>query len=182
MPLDLAPPHPDQGIVDAQEKRRADSLWYRFFIVLAASLNSLSRSLTLAQADIDTDTAAIAALQAGKENANAHILKDNVSVALSVGYPNTPYSAGTFTSGTFTPSVANGRMQYATNNGAHTLAPPAVGEEVIVEYTNGASAGAITTSGFTKVTGSGDTTSGHKFLYRATRHQTYSQLLIEALQ
>jgi hypothetical protein len=50
-----------------------------------------------------------------------------------------------------------------TNNGAHTLAPGANTGSIILDITNGASAGAITTSGWTKVVGAFDTVNAHKF-------------------
>ncbi len=100
-----------------------------------------------------------------------------------VGIAGTPYSAGTFTSGTYTPVYSNGNFQYATNNGAHTLAPPAAVCTIVIEYVNGASAGTITTSGFTKVTGDSlTTTNGSKFFLYITKHQTYSSLNVQALQ
>lgn len=101
---------------------------------------------------------------------------------LSVGYATTPFSAGTKSSGTFTPSEASGAFQYATNGGAHTLAPPSNNTNLVIEYTNNGSAGTITTSGFTKVDGSFDTTNAHKFLAYITKHQNSSYLNIVALQ
>lgn len=92
------------------------------------------------------------------------------------------YNAGTFTSGTYTPSRNNGKYQHATNNGAHTLAPPTSIGTIYVEYTNGASAGTVTTSGFTHVDGSFTTTNTHKFLCKATKTNSYSHLDIIALQ
>lgn len=100
---------------------------------------------------------------------SSHVLFDNTSVNLTVGYTTTTYSNGTVSSGTLTPNPANGAMQKYTNNGAHTLAPPSTGTgdatTITLEITNGASAGATTTSGFTKVRGDGlDTTNAHKFV------------------
>lgn len=95
--------------------------------------------------------------------------------------------AGTKSSGTFTPDVnANGNFRYYTNGGAHTLAPPSgtPGDscELLILITNNSSAGAITTSGFTKVTGSFTTTDGHKFLCEITVVASNSHLRITALQ
>lgn len=79
---------------------------------------------------------------------------------------------GTKTTGTYTPTPASGGpFKTATNNGAHILAPFSPSNDLAsvidVFYTNGASAGAITTTGFTKVTGdSFDTTNGNKFWCR----------------
>ncbi len=105
------------------------------------------------------------------------------TLGAGVGIAGTPYNAGTFSTGTYTPVYSNGNFQYATNNGAHTLAPPAAACTIVIEYVNGASAGTITTSGFTKVTGDSlTTTNGSKFFLYITKHQTYSSLNVQALQ
>jgi hypothetical protein len=99
------------------------------------------------------------------------------------GFNTTPYSAGSKSTGTFTPDPANSNFQYATNDGAHTLAPPSNACTLVLEYTNGASAGAVTTSGFTDVDGATlTTTNGHKFFLYITKHQNYSSLFVKALQ
>jgi hypothetical protein len=99
---------------------------------------------------------------------SANVLFSNTSTNLTVGYSATQYSLGTISSGTVTPAFANGNEQKYTNNGAHTLAPATLtagrATSITVEITNGASAGAITTSGFTKKMGDAfTTTNGHKF-------------------
>lgn len=111
----------------------------------------------------------------------------NVSANLTVGYTATGFSAGTKSSGTFTPDPANGSLQYATNGGAHTLAPPSTGSgdavSMVIQYTNNGSAGTITTSGFTKVTGSGlTTTNGDDFMFYITVLNSFSHLNVVALQ
>jgi hypothetical protein len=76
----------------------------------------------------------------------------------------TSKSLGTQSSGTLTLDVADRLLQHYTNGGAHTLAPGTKTGSIVVDITNNASAGAITTSGFTKVTGDAfDTTNGSKF-------------------
>lgn len=69
------------------------------------------------------------------------------------GFTFTSLDQGTKSSGTFTPVMLTGQVQHFTNNGAHTLAPPTGHGSMILDQTNGASAGTITRSGFTKVTG-----------------------------
>ena len=114
---------------------------------------------------------------------DADTLKADTADVLTVGFAATPHSAGTKSSGTYTPDEANGNFQYATNNGAHTLAPPTNDCNLVIQYTNGASAGAITTSGFTKVTGdSFDTTNGNDFLAYITKINGFSHLNVVALQ
>lgn len=95
----------------------------------------------------------------------------------------TSNSLGTISSGTVTPSPGTRPLQHYTNGGAHTLAPSANKGWVIVEVTNNVSAGAITTSGFTKVTGDAfTTTNGNKFILTIIISQTYSLLQVQALQ
>lgn len=114
------------------------------------------------------------------------ILRSDVSSNLTKGFTSTTYDNGTKSSGTFTPDPANGAHQKATFNGALTLAPPSTGTgdatTVTLTVTNGASAGAITTSGFTKKDGSFDTTSGNKFKCFMTVDSVASYLNIVAMQ
>ena len=75
----------------------------------------------------------------------------------------TPTAASTVTLSQST----GGDSQSLTNNAAFTLAPPSIPSghrgQGCLDGTNGASAGVITTTGWTKVTGTPDTVSGHKF-------------------
>lgn len=110
-------------------------------------------------------------------------LTEVVSGNLVAGYSSTAYDAGTKGSGTFTPDPLDGNLQYAVNGGAHTLAPPASDCSLVIQYTNNASAGVITQSGFTKGTGAApDTTDGHKFIAYITQINNYSHLHWQALQ
>lgn len=86
--------------------------------------------------------------------------------SLTTGFAMTAVNDGTKSSGTYTPTPSGGNLRRAVNGGAHTLAAPtATGDyTMVVKYTNNGSAGAITMSGFTKVTGDAfTTTNGHKF-------------------
>jgi hypothetical protein len=98
------------------------------------------------------------------------------------GFSATSFNAGTKSSGTYTPAASDGNVQHATNGGAHTLAPPSTVCSILVEYLNNGSAGAITTSGFTKVVGSFTTTDTNKFHCWITKGNAYSSLIIQALQ
>lgn len=116
---------------------------------------------------------------------NANLLAKDVTDTISVGYKITPYDFGTKSSGTFTPDAANGNYQFGGNNGAHTLAAPAADSAVDLLYTNGASAGAITFSGFTVGSNVGSaltTTSGHKFIISIRRINSVATYSIYALQ
>lgn len=136
------------------------------------------------------DEAALKALinaEAGTDFAayDADALLADTGDTLTAGYLSDSYSGGTVSSGTYTPAPATGQenFQHYTNGGAHTLAPPASVCAVVVEILNNASAGAITTSGFTKVTGdSFTTTDTHKFLAHITKTNSYSHLHVTALQ
>jgi hypothetical protein len=114
---------------------------------------------------------------------NADALFADAPDNLTAGYSTTVYDAGTKTSGTFTPDQDNGNIQKAVNNGAHTLAPTTDDCAVIIQYTNAASAGTITTSGFTKVDGDIiSTTDGDDFFFYLTKANGFSLLTVKALQ
>lgn len=110
-------------------------------------------------------------------------LRSDSTADLTAGYTSTAEDAGTKSSGTFTPDPTVGNIQRAINNGAHTLAPPSADCTMIIQYTNGASAGAITTSSFTLVDGDVlTTTNGHDFFFYITIVNGFSRLTVVALQ
>ena len=114
---------------------------------------------------------------------NADALFADAPDNLTAGFSTTVYDAGTKTSGTFTPDQDNGNIQKAVNNGAHTLAPTTDDCAVIIQYTNAASAGTITTSGFTLVDGDDiSTTDGDDFFFYLTKANGFSLLTVKALQ
>lgn len=132
-----------------------------------------------------TDTLTNKDLSAATNNIGVSAIRTSGTLPSAIGANITPYTGiGTIASGTVTPAPqTHGPMPNYTNNGAHTLAPPANPCSMIVEITNAASAGAITTSGYTKVTGDAfTTTNGHKFLCTIVKSQTYSLLNVVALQ
>ena len=97
----------------------------------------------------------------------------------------TAANLGTQSSGTLTIDCGRAPLQYVTDNGAFTLAAPANDGSCLVLVTNGASAGAITFSGFSVGSNTGDaltTTNTNKFTidvwringtagYRVAAHQ-----------
>lgn len=114
---------------------------------------------------------------------DADTVKSNTTATLTAGYAATPVDDGTKSSGTYTPAETTGSMRYIVNGGAFTLAPPTNNTTLIVQITNNASAGAITTSGFTKVTGTAPgTTNGDDFLAYITKINGFSHLHWQALQ
>jgi len=73
-------------------------------------------------------------------------------------------------------------LQYAVNGGAHALAPPTNNCIFVIQYTNNASAGAITTSGFTLVDGDAfSTTNGNDFFAFITKLNGCSHLTVKSL-
>jgi hypothetical protein len=95
----------------------------------------------------------------------------------------TPKSLGTITSGTVTPDPGDRPIQYYNNNGAHVLAPSTNKGSFLLEITNSTAAGAITSTGWTKVDGDPfDTTNTNKFLCSCVVSQSGSLLLVQALQ
>ena len=114
---------------------------------------------------------------------NADTLFADVADNLTKGFSTTVHDAGTKSSGTYTPDQDNGNIQKAVNGGAHTLAPTTDNCAVIIQYTNNASAGTITTSGFTLVDGDDlTTTNGHDFFFYLTKANGFSLLTVKALQ
>lgn len=116
--------------------------------------------------------------------AASSIVKANATNTISKGYTITPNNGGTISSGTFTPDPTQGNYQFYTNNGAHTLAAPSSDCAIDILITNGASAGAITFSGFTVGT-TGDvltTTNTNKFIISIRRINLISTYIIKALQ
>jgi hypothetical protein len=104
------------------------------------------------------------------------VLKAGGGQQLSGGFNQADFNAGTKSSGTFTPDPANGNFQRYTNGGAHTLAPPSSICTMILEVTN-SSAGAITTSGFSIVSGDAYSSSGtKKHLFYITKTNSFSHL------
>ena len=114
---------------------------------------------------------------------DADTLKADTDDTLTAGFGATADADGTQSSGTYTPAYAGGNFKTATNGGAHTLAPQSGDGQIIVQYTNDGSAGAITTSGFDIVTGDDfTTTNGDDFMCYLTVVGTFQHLHITALQ
>lgn len=122
---------------------------------------------------------------------DADTLKADTADQLTAGYTEALDDDGTQSSGTYTPDADTGNTKAIVNGGAFTLAPPsaASGEAIHMTLlvTNNASAGAITTSGFTLVNGDSFTTAnGDDFLCSITVIKkggtTFSELIVRALQ
>ena len=115
--------------------------------------------------------------------ANQFVGRSNAgNVGGKSGMYGTVFDAGTKSSGTYTPDPESGNLQKAVNGGAHTLAPPAFDTTMVIQYTNNASAGAVTTSGFTKVDGTFTTTNGDDFMCYIAVINGFKHLNIVAMQ
>ena len=95
------------------------------------------------------------ALTTGVEVADADILKSDTAANLTAGYTTDLNAIGNSGTGTQTVSLTLECLQTLTINGSFTLAPPASGNGIAIIYaTNDGTGGyTMTTSGFTKVTG-----------------------------
>lgn len=105
---------------------------------------------------------------------------------ITSGFSVTPGNLGTISSGTTTLNPTTGNYQYYTNNGAHTIAAPASDCAIDILVTNGASAGAITLSGFTAPSGGGGdtyaTTNTNRYLLMVRRINGISTYVWKGLQ
>jgi hypothetical protein len=151
-------------------------------IILTNALNVANggtglKTLTVGSLLKGNGTNSIASAVAGTD-----FVKPDTTSNFTKGYTATTYNAGTKSTGTFTPDPTNGNFQKYSNAGAHTLAPPSSDCTMIIKITNASGAGAITTSSFTKVTGSFTTTVGHIFFAYITKCDSSSELVIRALQ
>ena len=127
-------------------------------------------------ADGSIDTAHIAASQVTGPKLGGGVIG-------AVGFSATTFDLGTNASGTETLDESNGNFQKGVNGGAHTLAPQSNDSTIVVQYTNNASAGTLTVSGFDTVTGDSlTTTNGHDFLMFSTVIGSFQNLNVVALQ
>jgi hypothetical protein len=123
---------------------------------------------------------------------DADTLKADATANLTAAYTAAIDDDGTITTGTYTPTTAAGsNYKKIIGGGAFTLAPPVAATDTATTLSlfivNNASAGAITTSGFTKVAGDDfTTTNAHKFSCRIEVNDIggteYSTLVVLAMQ
>jgi hypothetical protein len=164
---------------DSKTYGRKNSAWIDAWA--SAALSGTPTAVTTAANDNSTKIATTAYVDA----ADALNMKLTGNQTTTGGFRFTPYNGGTVSSGTFTPNAFNHNYQYYTNNGAHTLAAPANDTAIDILITNGASAGAITFSGYTVGANVGDaldTTNAHKFIISIRRINATATYTIKALQ
>jgi hypothetical protein len=92
---------------------------------------------------------------------------------------------GTLSTGTYTPTPVGGNFKRISNAGAFTFAAPSAAGDytLVVQITNAAGAGAITMSGFSKVTGDAFATAvGADFFVFITKCNGFTSANVQALQ
>ena len=125
------------------------------------------------------------ALDSGKQDADAEILKADTDDNLTAGYTATADNDGTKSSGTYTPAPSGGNLKRIVNGGAFTLAAPTAAGDytLVIQMTNNASAGTITVSGFSKQSGDSlTTTDGDDFFLYITKINGFTSLTVQGLQ
>jgi len=111
------------------------------------------------------------------------VLMASVDDVLTAGFSSTADDDGTKSSGTYTPATAGGNYKTIVGGGAFTLAPQTTVSTIVIQLTNNASAGTITTSGFDKVSGDAlTTTNGNDFMLYLCVIGGFQHLHVEALQ
>lgn len=119
------------------------------------------------------------------EPIDAEILRANTDDNVTAGYTASADDDGTQSSGTYTPSPSGGNLKRIINGGAFTLAAPSATNDytLIIQVTNNASAGTITTSGFEAETGDSlTTTNSHDFFLFITKINNFQHIHVVALQ
>lgn len=170
------------GAANASDARDNLGITERFDGTTAITPNLTAGSWEISGTAITPVAATFNKMQAVEDGSGQFVYYTGGGV-LPQGYSLTDYNAGTKASGTFTPDPTNGNSQYAVNNGAHTLAPPSVSCNMVLDYTNGASAGTLTTSGFSVQTGDTfTTTNGDKFRLYISVGNAGSHLSVVAFQ
>lgn len=132
---------------------------------------------------INTSTIVTGTVTVGSTVLNANVVKRDTTANLQVGYTTSSVNNGVKSTGTFTPNAQLGQVQVYYNNGAHTLAPISDYGSIMLDLVNQASAGAVTTSGFTKVSGDTITTTNtQKFRLFISKGDAGTHLHVQALQ
>lgn len=145
----------------------------------AAELNILD-GVTATAAELNYTDGVTSNIQTQLDNR----VTSNADDALTGGYTATADDDGTKSSGTYTPDPAGGNLKRIVNGGAFTLAAPTAAGDytIIIQMTNNSSAGAITTSGFSKTSGSFTTTDGDDFFIFIVKINGFTSMTVQALQ
>jgi len=120
-----------------------------------------------------------------RPKADLRYIRAAIAATLTAGYDTTSLNDGTKTGAeTYTPAFSARNVTHIINGGAFTLAPPSGAQgSMIIEITNNASAGAITTTGFDVVDGDAFTSvDTDVFVCIITITQGKSWLSVKAMQ
>jgi hypothetical protein len=153
------------------------------FLAEGAVINFDNGDMTMTQVgNVLTITGGIVAMDASSTVNGSLIITLASGGALTAGFTSASVSAGTKSSSTYTFDPTAGAVQHVTNGGAHTFAPPATHGSWMLDYVNNASAGALTTSGWTKVDGDPfDTTNTHVFRCYLSNGNSGSHMTVKRL-
>ncbi|CCD94685.1 hypothetical protein BRAO375_3660079 [Bradyrhizobium sp. ORS 375] len=155
--------------------KRTKDMILALLAVLEGTVNDLAGTTS------GRDTALQTSIDGLLTKVNARVLLAG-GQTLSGGFDTTGKET-VMSAGTFTPDPKLSAIQNVVNNGAHSIAPPASLCTVVVQYSNGATAGALTVSGFTKVTGATfSAAQGAGHILFVTKTKDYSHLHIVAMQ
>tara|TARA_R110000803_G_scaffold6465_2_gene20997 strand:- start:1594 stop:2586 length:993 start_codon:yes stop_codon:yes gene_type:complete len=114
---------------------------------------------------------------------NADTLFADVDDVLTAGFSATAADDGTKSSGTYIPATSGGNYKQIVGGGGFILAPQTTVSSIVIQLTNNASAGTITTSGFDKVSGDAlTTTNGNDFMLYLCVIGGFQHLHVVALQ
>ena len=118
-----------------------------------------------------------------RDIADSALISVNADQVVTGGTRVTVLDHGNKGTGTVTLDPGDRPIQKYTNTGAHTLAPGSNYGNYLLDILNSATAGSVTTSGWTKVSGDSFTlTNGHKFRCHASITADGSLLVVTALQ
>ena len=113
------------------------------------------------------------------------VITTAANTTFTAGFRVTSYSLGNTNGATITPNALNSNYQYATNNGAGTIAAPVADCAIDILLQNTTGAGAITFTGFTVQAGNiGDpltTTTTGKFIISIRRINSISTYIIKQI-
>jgi len=155
----------------------------------AADLNNTSalNGITATPAELNYVAGVTSAIQT-QINTTSTDISTKVSKAgdaVTGGFTTTVDNDGAFASGTYTPTPIGGNFKAIVNNGAFTIAAPSAAGDytLVIQITNGATAGAVTFSGFSKTIGTAPTTvNGADFFVFITKCNGFTLASTQALQ
>jgi len=147
--------------------------------------NAFGQANNVTAAFLKANTAAIDANSAFSR-ANTSV-QNNLTTLITVGYNVQTFNAGSNLASysTWVPNPSNGNYQFANTNGALTIAVPPANCAIDILIINGPTTGAITFSGYTVGSTTGDTyatTAVNKYILSIRRLASWSTYVWKALQ